>query len=90
MTDMTPEETRQESPQENLPIEYRREGGSDPNIPDSEDARDPALVPPRKGAKKPAVKPAEDQEIEQSEVERGLDWADNDKRLVDRESNPST
>ena len=89
MTDITPHENPKEDPQHIPSPENRREEAVPPEPVEDADARDPSRVPRQSDIDQPTVKPADEQEVEQSEVEKGLDWADDDKRTVDRRSHPT-
>ncbi|MEX2606996.1 MAG: hypothetical protein WD708_06590 [Kiritimatiellia bacterium] len=89
MTDITPDKNPEEDPQHIPSPENRREEATAPEPVETNDARDPSRVPPQADIGTPTIKPADEQEVEQSEVEKGLEWADDDKRTVDHRSHPS-
>ncbi|MCA1787323.1 MAG: hypothetical protein LC657_15220 [Desulfobacteraceae bacterium] len=85
MTDILQDNQPEEDPQHN-PSENRRVEATDPEPVEDADARDPSRVPPQADTETPTVKPADEQDVERVEVEKGLDWADDDKRSLDRKS----
>jgi hypothetical protein len=89
MTDITPDKTPEEEPQHIPSPQNRQEGGAQSEMAESEDARDPSRVSLQSETKKPTKKPGDEQKVENMEVTKGLDWADDDKRTVDRRSHPS-
>jgi len=88
MTDITPEPDSKQDPQLVPSEQKRKPEASHPEITDSEDARDPSRVPPQKIPQNPSRKPADEQEVEAREAEKGLEWADQDQRSADRRSPP--
>jgi hypothetical protein len=89
MIDITPQPDPKEDPQHIPSEEKRQKEISQPEITDSSDARDPSRVPPQKDPQNPAHKPADEQEVEALEVEKGLEWAEDDKHIFDRKSHAS-
>lgn len=89
MTDITPVPPPEEDPQHVPSPDNRREDGSQAAPAEGEDARDPSRVPEDESIRKPAIKPADEQEVEAKETQKGLEWADDDKRTVDRRSHPT-